>query len=78
MAASTKDGDSPDAASHVLAKGVTDDGQSVSQYTTASPTASMAQAAIQPVGQGQPHDNMMPSLVINFQIALYGVYPSRN
>ncbi len=28
-------------------------------------------------GGGQPHDNMMPSLCINFIIALYGIYPSR-
>jgi microcystin-dependent protein len=29
-------------------------------------------------GQSQPHSNMMPSLTINFCIALIGVYPSRN
>jgi microcystin-dependent protein len=29
-------------------------------------------------GQSQPHSNMMPSLTINFCIALIGIFPSRN
>jgi microcystin-dependent protein len=29
-------------------------------------------------GGNQPHNNMQPYLVINFCIALYGIYPSRN
>lgn len=32
----------------------------------------------QVVGGSQPHDNMQPYLVLNYQIALQGVYPSRN
>jgi microcystin-dependent protein len=31
-----------------------------------------------PSGGNQPHDNMAPSLVINYIIALEGVFPSRN
>jgi microcystin-dependent protein len=27
---------------------------------------------------GQPHDNLMPYLALNFVISLYGVYPSQN
>jgi microcystin-dependent protein len=27
-------------------------------------------------GNNQPHDNLLPFLVLNFIIALYGVYPS--
>jgi microcystin-dependent protein len=30
------------------------------------------------VGGSQPHNNMMPYLVLNFIIALQGIYPSRN
>jgi microcystin-dependent protein len=30
------------------------------------------------VGGGQPHDNMQPYLVVNFCIALRGVFPARN
>src|SRR5438874_2671965 len=29
-------------------------------------------------GGNQPHDNMQPSLVLNFVIALFGIFPSRN
>ncbi|MEK4698167.1 tail fiber protein [Solibacillus sp. FSL R7-0668] len=32
---------------------------------------------ITPVGGNQPHDNMMPSLAINFIIALQGIFPSQ-
>ena len=35
-------------------------------------------AAVTPVGGSQPHNNMMPSLVLNFCIALQGIFPSRN
>ncbi|MDR7316994.1 tail fiber protein [Brevibacillus nitrificans] len=34
--------------------------------------------AIAPAGGSQPHENMMPSLTINFIISLYGTYPSQN
>jgi microcystin-dependent protein len=31
-----------------------------------------------PVGGGQPHNNLQPYLVLNFTIALLGLYPSHN
>ena len=31
--------------------------------------------ALQPVGGSQPHDNMMPYLVIGFIVSLFGIYP---
>lgn len=31
-----------------------------------------------PEGGGQPHDNMQPSLTLNFIIALIGIFPSPN
>ncbi len=34
--------------------------------------------AIARVGGGQPHNNMPPYLVLNFAIALQGIFPSRN
>jgi microcystin-dependent protein len=34
--------------------------------------------AISTVGGSQAHNNMMPSLVLNFCIALQGIFPSRN
>jgi microcystin-dependent protein len=38
----------------------------------------MNQTLDAPVGGSQPHENMQPYLVINFIIALIGIYPSRN
>ena len=38
----------------------------------------MNQTLDAPAGGGQPHENMQPYLVINFVIALTGIYPSRS
>jgi microcystin-dependent protein len=34
--------------------------------------------AVTNVGGSQPHNNMMPYLVLNFIVALIGIFPSRN
>jgi len=39
--------------------------------------ASMNPQALQPAGGSQPHNNMMPYLVLNFCIAMQGIFPSR-
>ena len=39
--------------------------------------AQMSNQAVTPAGGGQPHNNMMPYLTLNFCIALQGVYPPR-
>ena len=49
----------------------------VKQYLAAS-TTQMNPAAIALAGGNQPHDNMLPFLAVNFIIALFGVFPSRN
>jgi len=46
-------------------------------------TSSLPQAQLDPNvisfwGSGGPHNNLMPSLTLNFCIALQGVFPSRN
>lgn len=41
-----------------------------------SVNTSMNPAAILPAGGSQPHDNMPPYLVLNFVIALQGIFPS--
>jgi microcystin-dependent protein len=46
-------------------------------YATASNTT-MNPASVGPVGGNQPHDNMSPFLVLNFCIALQGIFPSPN
>jgi microcystin-dependent protein len=38
----------------------------------------MSPACISNVGGSQPHDNKSPFLVLNFCIALQGIFPSRN
>lgn len=40
--------------------------------------AQMADSAIAPSGSNQPHQNMQPSLVINWCIASSGIFPPRN
>lgn len=44
----------------------------------AEPASPVVMTPAQPVGGGQPHDNRQPSLVLNFVIALQGIFPSRN
>ena len=46
-------------------------------YGTALNT-SMNPNMVQPVGGSQPHENRPPYLVLNYCIALEGIYPSRN
>ena len=47
-------------------------------YRATSPDAAMLPGAVTNVGGGQPHDNMMPYLALNYCIALQGIYPSQN
>jgi microcystin-dependent protein len=46
--------------------------------TKASPAATMAAGALSPAGGSGAHNNVQPSLTINFCIALTGIWPSRN
>lgn len=48
-----------------------------SQYAATTDTT-MAAATILPSGGSQPHDNMPPFLVLNYIIALEGIFPSRS
>ena len=47
-------------------------------YSDQAPNATMAPGSIGINNGGQPHDNMSPYLVLNFVIALSGIFPSRN
>lgn len=47
-------------------------------YTASPPNVQMNQAAITSVGGSQPHNNQSPYLVLNYVIALQGIYPSQN
>ena len=48
--------------------------QTVSEYGTTSPNTTAP--LLGPAGVGQAHENRMPSVAINYMIAVYGVYPS--
>jgi microcystin-dependent protein len=46
-------------------------------YASAAPNVNMSGQILDPVGSGQPHNNMQPYLALMFIIALQGIYPSR-
>jgi microcystin-dependent protein len=46
-------------------------------YTPSGAVVAMA-PTVSTVGGSQPHNNMMPYLVLNFIIALQGIFPSQN
>ncbi|MCF0070236.1 tail fiber protein [Dyadobacter sp. CY261] len=46
-------------------------------YGQGSPNVRMALDQLTPVGNNQPHNNMMPYLTVYFCIALQGVFPPR-
>jgi microcystin-dependent protein len=48
------------------------------QWCTSQPNAAMHPAAVGNAGGSQPHTNMQPYLVLNFCIALQGIFPSQN
>lgn len=69
--ASSTNGDTPFSTNHVLAAALNLYGQP-NNLTTILP------ATVTSVGGSQPHNNMMPYLVLNFIIALQGIFPSQN
>jgi microcystin-dependent protein len=52
----------------------------LNQYSTSAPDVSMGTPPInaQPQGGSQPHDNMIPFLVVSYIISLFGIFPSPN
>ena len=48
------------------------------QYANAASLTTLTPDTISNVGGSQPHENRMPFLVLNFIIALQGIFPSRN
>ncbi len=47
-------------------------------YNSLTSPADLSTNALAAVGGGQAHNNMQPTLVLNFCIALRGLFPSRN
>jgi microcystin-dependent protein len=50
---------------------------SVTIYSDVAPSLGMSPTAVGPTGGSQPHDNMIPFLVVNFIISLFGIFPSQ-
>ncbi len=72
LMASTNTGSTQDAAGNVL-------GQVASRlYTDPNALTTLSPSSVTSVGGSQPHNNMMPYLVLNFIIALQGIFPSQN
>lgn len=69
--AATSDGDIPTATGNML--GAFNNG-----YGGAVALTSLLPASISNVGGSQPHENMSPYLVLNYVIALQGIFPSQN
>ena len=69
-AGNSSDADQASPAGNVWAKGA------ASAYS-ATANAAMAPQAVGNAGGSQPHENMSPYLVLNFVIALFGIFPPR-
>lgn len=50
----------------------------VAAYSSGVADVAMNAASVGATGGGQPHQNMSPYLVLNFVIALQGIFPSQN
>ncbi|SCX82283.1 phage tail protein [Alkaliphilus peptidifermentans] len=73
MVGSTNNKDQQKAEGNVLAK----DERNIYVKNT-NPMVNMNHAALSYSGEAQTHNNMQPYIVLNFCIALQGIYPPRN
>jgi microcystin-dependent protein len=72
MMASSTNGDVPVPTNTVLAA------TPAKVYAPPAALTTLNPVNVTSVGGSQPHNNMMPYLVLNFIIALQGIFPSRN
>jgi len=72
LSASTTDGNTPIPTSNFLG------GVPAKIYSDPSGSVPLTPSSVTNVGGSQRHNNMMPYLVLNFCIALQGIFPSRN
>ncbi len=68
---SSNGGDAPTAVGNLLAS-------ALNVYRQPDNLQALRPDAVSNVGGSQPHTNLMPYLVLNFIIALQGIFPSRN
>jgi microcystin-dependent protein len=72
LQASTSTGDNSDPTNRVWAM------SHFNNYNTGTVDSTMDGASIGPNNGGQPHDNMLPFVAVNFIIALEGIFPSQS
>jgi microcystin-dependent protein len=77
MKASTSDAQTDEPAGKVLAKATRGDVYGDPANLTDMASQSVSVTVDDNAGAGQPHENMQPYQVVNFIIALQGLYPSR-
>ena len=78
MQASTDAGETKSLSGTVLAESTNNGAPGGNVYGAAAGLTALDAGSVSNTGGGQPHDNMQPSLVVSFCIALKGLYPSRN
>jgi microcystin-dependent protein len=52
--------------------------QEAAPYSSGTPNTTLTGGSVSAVGGSQPHENRQPYLVLNFVIALQGIFPSQN
>ena len=50
----------------------------LTMFIVDTPATPLNNQSIVPVGGSQPHDNVQPTLAVNFVMSLYGIYPPPN
>ncbi len=77
--ASTSNGDNRIPSNRVFATSNIASGTAISIYSASTgPAVPLNPATVAPAGGNQPHPNLQPYSVINFCVALSGIFPSRN
>jgi microcystin-dependent protein len=71
VAASSKAGDNVSPVANLLASGT-------KLYSAEPQATTLMPEAVGATGQNQPHPNIQPYLVLNYVIALVGIFPSRD
>jgi microcystin-dependent protein len=71
----------PDPGTYLAAGPSTGSGPNASQlhtYTTVAPDTTLGSSTVQSIGGGAVHTNIQPYLAVNYIIAIYGIFPTRN
>ena len=72
LVASTATATNPSPNGNILATSAT-----INSYVIDVAGPNLVATAVQPIGGGQPHVNMMPYLCVSFIISLFGIFPTQ-